>query len=116
MPAPDPPVRPGANTLTVTTGISNVTLGLASHPPRDVEGAAIIEGEDVLDAHRDVGPQVDERADARHVLVARAQRAPSEQTMVLQDEVRGEHRRELLPVPRRHGSLHAPPNSRAASA
>jgi len=59
----------------------------------------------VIQAPPGVGAQIEERADVLHVLVARVQRPPAEQTMVLHDVVRSEQGSPLLPVLRRHGAL-----------
>ena len=79
----------------------------APHPAPNVENAAVIEGEDMVQARRDVGCEVNEGADVRQVLVARVQRTPPEPTMVVDDVVRGKRGNPLLPVPRRRRPLKA---------
>ncbi len=62
--------------------------------------------EHVIHPHGDVGSKLDERTHALHVLVARAQRPPAEQTMVLDHEVRAEQSCQGGPVASRDGSTH----------
>ena len=56
------------------------------------------------DTQPGVRSEIEERADARHVGVARAQREDAYRTMVFDDEVGGERRSELLPAARCSGS------------
>jgi hypothetical protein len=77
------------------------------HPLHHGERPPVIEGKDMIHAKPGIGSEIEERADARHVLVARAGKE-SEGTMVLHDEVGGEHGGELLPVPRVDRSPDAP--------
>src|SRR5262249_10584295 len=58
---------------------------------------------DMVQAVRGVGSQVEERTDARYILVRRERLEGSDRTMILHDEIWHERGGELLPVPRRDG-------------